>query len=63
VAAGKIRWVLADGPGGGGRFNDGRAGASVAMAAVEATCKQVDVDGVTLYDCQGAASALAAYVS
>ncbi|HWK28536.1 MAG TPA: glycosyltransferase family 39 protein [Solirubrobacter sp.] len=62
VAAGKIRWVLADGSG-GGLFNDGRAGASVAMAAVEATCKPVDVDGVTLYDCQGAASALAAYVS
>ena len=30
------------------------------MAAVEATCKPVDADGVTLYDCQGQADALAA---
>ncbi len=59
VRAGKIRWVLADGSGGGGLRDDGRTGSTTAMAAVAATCKQVDADGVTLYDCQGAADALA----
>ena len=34
VAAGKIRWVLADGDGGGGLRNDGRTGSTTAMAAV-----------------------------
>jgi 4-amino-4-deoxy-L-arabinose transferase-like glycosyltransferase len=59
VSSGKIRWVLADSARGGMR-NDGRTGASTAMAAVQATCKPVTVGGVTFYDCQGAASALAA---
>ena len=30
------------------------------MAAVAATCEEVDADGVTLYDCQGMADAIAA---
>jgi hypothetical protein len=59
VRSGKIRWVLADGAGGGMR-NDGRTGSTTAMAAVEAACKPVDAGGVTLYDCAGQASALAA---
>jgi 4-amino-4-deoxy-L-arabinose transferase-like glycosyltransferase len=59
VRAGKIRWVLGDGSGGGGLRNDGRTGSTTAMAAVAATCPQVDVDGLTLYDCQGMADAIA----
>ena len=58
-SAGKIRWVLPDSSGGGGLRNDGRTGSTTAMSAVAATCKQVDADGVTLYDCQGLANALA----
>jgi len=60
VAAGKIRWVLSDSDGGGGLRNDGRTGSTTAMAAVQSACKSVDADGVTLYDCAGASSALAA---
>jgi 4-amino-4-deoxy-L-arabinose transferase-like glycosyltransferase len=58
VKDGRVRWVIADsttaGPG-----QDGRVGASKLMTAVAATCKQTSVSG--LYDCQGYASALAAY--
>ena len=44
---------------GGAGFDDGRTGSRSVMAAVEATCTPVDsVSG--LFDCQGAASALAA---
>jgi 4-amino-4-deoxy-L-arabinose transferase-like glycosyltransferase len=58
VADGTIRWVLTDGEG-GGMPSDGRTGSSTVMAAVQATCTAVSgVDG--LYDCSGAASALAA---
>ena len=57
VADGTIRWVL-DG-GDGGMRADGRTGSRSAMAAVAATCTPVaSVDG--LYDCAGAATALAA---
>ena len=57
VADGTIRWVL-DG-GDGGMRADGRTGSRSAMAAVAATCTPVaGVDG--LYDCAGAATALAA---
>ncbi len=59
VSAGKLRWVLADESGGGGLRNDGRTGSTTAMAAVQSACKSVDADGVTLYDCAGASSALA----
>ena len=59
VSAGKLRWVLADESGGGGLRNDGRTGSTTAMAAVRSACKSVDADGVTLYDCAGASSALA----
>jgi len=58
VADGTIRWVLTDGDG-GGMPNDGRTGSSAVMAAVQETCTSVPgVDG--LYDCSGAADALAA---
>ena len=57
VAPGEIRWVLADGQS-GGMPQDGRTGASAVLAAVEETCTPVaGVDG--LYDCSGAAEALA----
>ena len=59
VRADKIRWVLSDTSGGGGLGNDGRTGSTTAMAAVAASCKQIDADGVTLYDCQGLADAIA----
>jgi 4-amino-4-deoxy-L-arabinose transferase-like glycosyltransferase len=59
VADGEIRWVLTDGEGAGGMGNDGRTGSSSVMAAVAATCTPVaGVEG--LYDCSGAAGALAA---
>jgi len=60
VSQGNIRWVLADDSGGGGLGNDGRTGATTAMAAVAEVGTPVDVDGVTLYDLQGTASELAA---
>ncbi len=60
VRSGNIRWVLADGSGGGGLRNDGRTGSNTVMAAIAATCPTVEVDGVTLYDCSGMADALAA---
>jgi 4-amino-4-deoxy-L-arabinose transferase-like glycosyltransferase len=57
VAAGEIRWVLAGGD--GAMRDDGRTGSRSVMAAVADTCTPVSgVDG--LYDCDGAASALAA---
>ena len=59
VRSGTIRWVLADGSGGGGLGNDGRTGSNTVMAAIEATCPTVETDGVTLYDCSGMADALA----
>ena len=59
VRSGNIRWVLADGSGGGGLRNDGRTGSNTVMAAIAATCPTVEVDGVTLYDCSGMADALA----
>jgi hypothetical protein len=40
--------------------SDGRTGSTTAMAAVESACKLTDADGETLYDCAGAAPALAA---
>jgi hypothetical protein len=65
VRAGRIRWVLTDGPGGG--FNrDGRVGSSTVMAAVAQTCTPVSTTSSAststsgLYDCAGRADALAA---
>ncbi len=58
VASGEIRWVLTDGES-GGMPNDGRTGSQSVMAAIQETCTPVSgVDG--LYDCSGAAEALAA---
>ena len=58
VADGTIRWVLTDGDS-GGMPNDGRTGSQSVMTAVQESCTAVSsVDG--LYDCQGAAAALAA---
>jgi hypothetical protein len=58
VASGQIRWVIGDS--GGGMPSDGRVGASKVLAAVAKTCKKNTTNGVTLYDCQGQAAALAA---
>jgi hypothetical protein len=57
VAAGKIRWVVADS--GGGMPNDGRMGSGEVMAAVAKTCKAVTTSAGTIYDCRGSAAALA----
>jgi 4-amino-4-deoxy-L-arabinose transferase-like glycosyltransferase len=58
VADGTIRWVLTDGQR-GGMPNDDRTGSAAVMTAVAETCTPVaSVDG--LYDCSGAAAALAA---
>jgi 4-amino-4-deoxy-L-arabinose transferase-like glycosyltransferase len=59
VQSGNIRWVIGD-SGGGGMPNDTRVGASKVLTAVAQTCKKVTVNGVTLYDCQGQATALRA---
>jgi len=66
VRAGKIRWVLTDGSGGGFGGNDGRTGSSTVMAAVAQTCTPVSTASSSstttsgLYDCRGKADALAA---
>jgi hypothetical protein len=57
VAAGRIRWVVADS--GSGMRNDSRTGSTDVMAAVAKTCKAVTTSAGTIYDCQGSASALA----
>jgi hypothetical protein len=59
VASGQIRWVIGD-SNGGGMPQDSRVGASKVLAAVAKTCKKITTNGVTLYDCQGQASALRA---
>jgi 4-amino-4-deoxy-L-arabinose transferase-like glycosyltransferase len=57
VASGEIRWVLTDGD--SAMPSDGRTGSRSVMAAIAQTCTPVSgVDG--LYDCSGAADALAA---
>ena len=58
VAAGKIRWVVADSSG-GGMASDGRVGSKDVMAAIAKTCKPVTTSAGTVYDCQGYAAALA----
>jgi 4-amino-4-deoxy-L-arabinose transferase-like glycosyltransferase len=62
VRSGRIRWVLTDGGGGGGR-SDGRVGSSVLMAAAAKVGTAVDLPASTgssgvLYDLQGKAGAL-----
>jgi 4-amino-4-deoxy-L-arabinose transferase-like glycosyltransferase len=59
VQSGSIRWVIGD-SGGGGMPQDSRVGASKVLAAVAKTCPKITTGGVTLYDCQGQASALIA---
>jgi hypothetical protein len=70
VQSGRVRWVLTSNASGSGPGRDGRVGSSRAMAAVAASCKRVTVPTstssgtttatVSLYDCQGQASALRA---
>ncbi|HZV74486.1 MAG TPA: glycosyltransferase family 39 protein [Conexibacter sp.] len=75
VRAGKLRWVLADGSG-GGMPNDARVGSRSVMSAVAQTCTAASLSSTTsgasasaaggsssgtLYDCQGKADALAAW--
>ncbi|HEX4734012.1 MAG TPA: glycosyltransferase family 39 protein [Thermoleophilaceae bacterium] len=56
VAAGKIRWVVADS--GGGMAGDGRTGSKDVMAAVAQTCRSTTTSAGTIYDCQGHAAQL-----
>jgi 4-amino-4-deoxy-L-arabinose transferase-like glycosyltransferase len=61
VAAGRLRWVLADGTGAmtfRGLGGDTRTGSQSAFNAVAATCKATTVSGVKLYDCQGTSQEL-----
>jgi hypothetical protein len=57
IDGGQIRWVLADG-GGGGAPNDTRVGSRSVMTLVAQTCSKTGSSG--LYDCAGKASALRA---
>jgi 4-amino-4-deoxy-L-arabinose transferase-like glycosyltransferase len=57
VADGRVRYVLADGTG-GGMGNDGRVGSSAVMAVVQQVGKETSVSG--LYDLHGRAAAIAA---
>jgi 4-amino-4-deoxy-L-arabinose transferase-like glycosyltransferase len=59
VQSGSIRWVIGASSG-GGMPQDSRVGASKVLAAVAKTCPKITTGGVTLYDCQGQASALRA---
>ena len=63
VAAGRLRWVLPDGTGGFASPGDTRTGSQAAIDVVERACRADTVTGtsgtsVTLYDCQGRASAI-----
>jgi hypothetical protein len=72
VAAGRIRWVLANQgrTGAGGLPGDTRTGSRTAMAAVAKACRGVTLassstanrtggaGAITLYDCQGRAAGL-----
>ena len=70
VQSGRVRWVLTSDAAGRGPGGDGRVGSSRVMTAVAAACKRVTVptssstgtggSTVSLYDCQGHASALRA---
>jgi hypothetical protein len=71
VRAGKIRWVLTDGTG-GGFGNDGRTGSTTVMNAVAQTCTPLSTSSSLsstttstsgLYDCAGKADALASAAS
>lgn len=57
VEAGRIRWVISSGSGGGMPM-DGRTGSTTAMAAAQQVGAETTVDG--LYDLQGQADALRA---
>jgi 4-amino-4-deoxy-L-arabinose transferase-like glycosyltransferase len=71
VRAGRIRWVLSDGggfggAGPGGNRRDGRVGDTKLMSQVAKSCRKIPVSALggnsgngSLYDCQGAATALA----
>jgi hypothetical protein len=62
VAAGHLRWVVADETQGGGLPGDTRMGSQAAMEVVASTCRKVTLttggSTVTMYDCQGRAAAI-----
>jgi hypothetical protein len=65
VAAGRLRWVIADGTQGAQLPGDTRTGSTDAFSIVKQTCKAVTVNGtsggsVTMYDCAGKATAILA---
>jgi 4-amino-4-deoxy-L-arabinose transferase-like glycosyltransferase len=63
VRAGHLRWVLVDATGGFRTPGDSRTGSQVAIDVAARTCKPVTIGGggaanLTIYDCQGRASAI-----
>ena len=58
VASGHLRWVLPDGTGGFGAPGDTRTVSQAAIDVVERACRADKVDGSTLYDCKGRATAI-----
>jgi 4-amino-4-deoxy-L-arabinose transferase-like glycosyltransferase len=64
VAAGRLRWVIVDGTQSGGLPGDTRTGSQSAMNIVASTCRRVTLStsgsSVTMYDCQGRATAILA---
>jgi hypothetical protein len=65
VKLGRLRWVLPDGGQGARLPGDTRTGSRDAISTVEKACKAVTVqttsgESVTMYDCQGRASAILA---
>jgi hypothetical protein len=63
VASGHLRWVLASGGGGFAAPGDTRSGSQAAINVVAQACQADTITGtggssVTLYDCQGRASAI-----
>jgi 4-amino-4-deoxy-L-arabinose transferase-like glycosyltransferase len=63
ISSGRLRWVVAE-QSGGGLPGDTRTGSSAAIAAVTKACKSVSASttsgSVTLYDCLGRGTAVAA---
>jgi 4-amino-4-deoxy-L-arabinose transferase-like glycosyltransferase len=62
VAAGRLRWVIADTTQGGALPGDTRTGSQAAMEVIAKTCRKVTLGSsgntVTMYDCQGRAAAI-----
>jgi hypothetical protein len=64
VAAGRLRWIIADSNQGMRLPGDTRTGSQTAMDAVAKSCKAVTLKtssgNATMYDCSGSAAAILA---